>query len=145
MGLRYYRDLLHDAVTHMACSSGKFSDRLLIAWSGCIYKFDWDDFEEILMEEDLPAFHNLKKRMLDDLLDDIEKRRRLISEQTCNALRPLTNDQISEYANAKSAIRSMPGSRAKKAVGAIIEMYSAVVLAVDHQDLVSAKGQTGGL
>jgi len=37
MRLNYYRDLLHGAVTDMTLCSGKFSDRLLIAWSGYIY------------------------------------------------------------------------------------------------------------
>lgn len=145
MGLRYYRDLLHGAVVDMALQQGKFSDRLLVAWSCYIYKFHWDDLEASLMPEDLPVFCNFKKLMLDDLHAEIARKSLKVREQTRNAPQPLTDAQISKYANAEIAIRAMHGKRAKKAVEAIVEMYSAVVLTVDHQAAFPIQTQNRGI
>jgi hypothetical protein len=127
MALQYYRDLLQMAVCEMAKCSGKFNDRLLVAWSGYIYKFRWDEFEGMLMPEDLPVFHNLKRRLVDDLHADIESMRSRIAEQTKVALNPITGDQIPIHAHAENVIRAMRGRRAKDSVVAIVEMYKAVV------------------
>jgi hypothetical protein len=136
MALSYYRDLLHMAVCDMAKCSGKLNDRLLIAWQGYLYKFHWDEFEAMLMPEDLPVFRKLKKCMSDDLHRNIEEQRREVFEQTRDGPRPLTDFQISKFANAETVIRAMHGKSAKKAIEAIVEMYSAVVQTVDFETIL---------
>ena len=132
MGLEYYRDQLHMAVCEMAKCSGKFNERLLLAWSGYIYKFRWDEFEGMLLPEDINIFKNLKQRMVQDIHADIEARTNKIAVQTKGAENPLNDEQVSVYANAETVIRAMNGRRAKEAVIAIVEMYSAVVSTIEH-------------
>lgn len=117
----------------MARCSGPYREKLRVAWVNYIYKFDWDEFEALLMAEDLPAFQELKKCMLDDLHDAIRSRSVLLSEQFKDSPNPLSKKTISKYANAESAIRAMSGQRAKRSVDAIVEMYAVVVSTVDYK------------
>jgi len=83
--------------------------------------------------------------MVDDLQAEIERKRREVLEQTRDAPRPLTNNQISKYVNAETVIRAMGGKRAKKAVEAIVEMYRAVVQTVDYQAVAPIQTQDRGI
>lgn len=134
MGLRNYRILLQMAVCDMACCSGPYREKLRVAWINYIYKFNWDEFEALLMAEDMPAFQELKKRMVDDLHDAIRSRSVLLSEQFQNNPAALAQETVSKYVNAEAAIRAMSGQKAKRSVEAIVEMYAVVVATVDHKE-----------
>ena len=133
MALEYYRDLFHMAVCDMAKSSDKFSERLRIAWVNYLYKIHWSELEAMLMQEDLPLFKKLKKRLRDDLKKDVERKKKLLFEQTANAPRPLSEEQASNYANAETIIRAMNGKRASHTVSVIVDFYSAICQTVDFQ------------
>jgi predicted exporter len=139
MGLRNYRILLQIAVSDMARCSGPYREKLCVAWINYIYKFDWDEFEALLMAEDMPAFQELKKRMVDDLHDAIRSRSVLLSEQFKDNPAALSQEAVSKYVNAEAAIRAMIGQRAKRSVEAIVEMYAVVVATVDHKETFLAR------
>lgn len=117
----------------MARCSGPNREKLRVAWVNYIYKFNWDEFESLLMAEDMPEFQKLKKCMLDDLHDAIRSRRVILSEQFKDSPNPLSKETISKYANAEAAIRAMSGQRAKRSVDAIVDMYAVVVSTVDYR------------
>lgn len=133
MGLRSYKILLQMAVCDMARCSGSYREKLLMAWANYIYKFNWDELEGMLLSEDMAVFQTLKKCMFHDLHDAIQSQRALIYKQLRNSPIPLSEEDISKYANAEAAIRSMSVPHTKRAVVAIVEFYAAVVATVDHK------------
>lgn len=117
----------------MARCSGSYREKLLMAWANYIYKFNWDELEGMLLSEDMAVFQTLKKCMFHDLHDAIQSQRALIYKQLRNSPIPLSEEDISKYANAEAAIRSMSVPHTKRAVVAIVEFYAAVVATVDHK------------
>ena len=144
MGLKNYQILLQMAVCDMARCPGTFRERLLLAWANHIYKFNWVELEAMLMPEDLPVFQEFKKRMVDDLHEAIDSKRKLLHEQFKDGPGSLSDEQIAKYANAETAIRAMSGQRAKRSVDAIVEMYAAVVATVDYVAVFPVQGANGG-
>lgn len=145
MGLEYYRDLLRGAVSDMACRSGGFNDRLLVAWSGYIYKFNWTELEAMLMKDDMQSFRDLKKRLDEDLHSDIEDaRQKLCDKSEEMGIPPWTEFQLGTHANAETVIRRWHPKKAKKAVEAIIDLHNAVVLSLDSQRVFPSKNTDQG-
>lgn len=146
MGLEYYRDLLRAGVSDIARCSGGFNDRLFVAWSGYIYKFNWDELEQLLKQDDLQAFANLKKRLHQDLHSDImAARQTLIDQNEEMGVAPWTDFQLDKYANAETVIRRWHASKAKRAVEAIVDMHNVTVLTVDFQKASSPQVAEQGI
>lgn len=139
MALDYYRDLFHMAVCDMAKSSDKFSGRLRSAWVNYLYKIDWSELESMLMKDDLPLFKKLKRRLRDDLIKEINEKKKLILEQSADAPRPLSEEQASKYVNAETVIMVMNGRRAAHTVRIIVEFYSTISQTVEYQRLFSER------
>lgn len=139
MGLSSYKILLQMAVCDMARCSGSYRKKLLMTWVNYIYKFNWDELEGMLLAEDIVTFQELKKCMFHDLHDAIQLQRAIISEQFRDSPIPPSEEEISKYANAEVAIRSMSVPNTKRAVVAIVEFYAAVVATVDHKAAFPSK------
>jgi len=93
----------------------------------------------MLMAEDLPLFYEIKKRLSDDLMFEIEQKRKLVMKQTENAPNPLSLYQASKYANAEVILRSMSGRKASKAIGMIVDFYTMISQTAEHQRYLTEK------
>ena len=133
MSLDYYHRLFHQAVCDLAKSSGSFSTKLLSVWTNYLFKIHWPELEAMLMEEDLQVFNDLKKRLHDDLHNELDKKRQELIEQTADAPRPLSEADASKYANAETVIRGMSGVRASNTIARVVELYEAISLTLEHQ------------
>ena len=133
MALDYYCDLFHMAVCDMAKSSDTFSARLRSAWANYLYKIHWSKLEAMLMKDDLPLFRKLKRRLDDELIRDIDQKKKLVLEQTANGRRRLSEEEVSKYANAETVIRDMNGRRAANIVRMVVDFYSAISQTVEYQ------------
>jgi len=133
MGLSYYRDKLHSAVTAMAQCSGGFSERLLVAWHSGISTMNWDDFESCLMPDDYPVFQRLKQLFTFDLPKKVEKSRPDFLLRAALDSEEVSEAALAKFVNFESVIKAMHGNAARKYIQSIVEMYSVVVSSVDYQ------------
>jgi hypothetical protein len=129
------------AVCDMACCSGPFRRKLQVAWINYIYKFNWDELEALLLEEDRPKFKRYRKLLETDIVDAISERVDRIMEQTMSAPRPLSREQAQKHSNAEIVIRGMSGNRAKNSVRMIVEMYKEITFTLELRNFVQKNMQ----